>query len=230
MLLLVIQVWDPFVISRFPVFTPSDRPLLQSVWGSEGELTVLAGAAHRAAGALLPDSFLGPPAGLRTMHICTQTYLCIFSARAALGAEDSEPAAAGTALPEPRSRPCARSASGSSLAGLLPPSRPHWGLALTLSGELQDSPLRPPGLNSLVLGFEVRRTTDCPWNAERKRHSQVSSQLWASWLWRGSLYTGGDVLASTYLPHGMLPPHGAGSPCPPTGPAPPAPHHGAGSP
>ena len=95
MLLLVIQVWDPFVISRFPVFTPSDRPLPQSVWGSEGELTVLAGAAHRAAGSLLPDSFLEPPAGLRTMHICTQTYLCIFSARAALGAEDSEPAAAG---------------------------------------------------------------------------------------------------------------------------------------
>ena len=69
------QVWDPFVISRFPVFTPSDRSLPQSVWGSEGELTVLAGAAAQGRGCsasrLLPGTTRGVAYKAYFAHKCT---------------------------------------------------------------------------------------------------------------------------------------------------------------
>lgn len=103
MLLLVIQVWGPLLISHFPVCTPSDSfppaerlgersPAVSEEtqssppWlGQRHRVEGPAAAQGRGSGlpfegrALLPDSFLGPPAGLRTMHILhTNVLVCLF--------------------------------------------------------------------------------------------------------------------------------------------------------
>lgn len=174
-----------------------------------------------------------PPRGCAQCAFCTQMYSCICFARMTLLAVDRavnrQCRTVRRALPELPSRPwdCARTsgpeallcASGSSSLGSSP---------LTPCGELQDIPLHLPGLNSLVLGFEVRRTTNfhgMPRGSTIPRSPGTSGPLGSE----GEVSTGVEMswrplttLTGCYPPRSWLPPRSQGWLPSPTGLA--APH------